>query len=724
MDEIQLYAGLKLTDEYGFDWRIVSITKINCLLLKMHVTSKHFIYMNSSDIYMKISTGELSISEDQEKVIFDVSKLNEKMREDYVTKKEFLNRISELYGPSFADLTVKRSKPEYLDLLKEYNYSIVLGNRLILRWLQGGCQDGSWMDPRYWHSNSKARTYEKKTGPKTQNDQGIVLTDKVKEHFEYGVDLYKHNKKITKMDAYSNVLYRYYTTMNESGALVLVPVDQRPTYRQFYHYMRKRIDKAQEIKVKTSRDEFYNDHRYLFGFNRESAVKPGYIVEVDALEMDINIVSSFNNQQNISRPIIYMMTDLYSHAIVAFHVGFDNNSMLGLSSLMMNLFDDKTQLLKEHGIKGVDIKYLPSRFIPHEIRCDRGSDFASDQFAEICKNLNIMRTLEHGATGSMKGLIEQSFRQFHQATLPLLEHQGVILKRYDSNHKKEACLTIEQIYTLIVMFIIKHNKRYVPSFELTKEMRKANVDRSPISIWGYGVENAGLQNPITEFNYQSSIYHVLPPGEASLCREGVRFKGLIYRCSPTDKVLLDKIMLSQVNRNQRDKSGKSRNALAIKYDPRSIDEIYYLNNGTLEQLSLDPHKNDELEHITWSEYDDYRKMKAQLDKQGFERNMEDRIACIDIVRNIGASATLPTYANTKQINDFRKLDRDELNYNNRVSKRISKDKEDKLEDTIPIVEPSIKQITTEEKEKVKENQPIKLTMTDDIWECPPELCDF
>ena len=732
MEEIQLYVGLKLTDGNNVDWRIFSLSKTMSNLIKMNTSSREFKIVTSASLIEKILNGQMTVSENQDTFVLDTSKFSESEMNDYEKKKDFLHEISDIFGPSYLAFISKERKPEMQDLLKKYNFSKTLANRIILRWLQSGLQDGSWMDPRYRNSSKHRNiSYTTKTGrPAKGTKSEVIVCSEIREQFDYGIEVYKSAKKMTKTDAYAYMLYRYYTYFDEeNNTMELVDVKYRPTLRQFLYYMSSKLTKLDEQLIKTSRDEFYNDHRALFGFNRSSAVKPGHIVEVDALEMDINIVSEFNKQQNISRPIVYMMTDLYSHAIVAFHVGFDNNSMLGLSSLMMNLFDDKEMLLKEHGITEVDTRFWPSRFIPHEIRCDRGSDFASDQFEKICNELNIIRTVEHGATGSMKGLIEQSFRQFHQTVLPGLEHQGVILKRYDSKHKKEACLTIEQIFNLLVMFVIKHNQHYVKSFSLTKDMLKHGVDKTPTAIWEYGEKTEGKPIPITPTNYPHCIYKVLPEGTATLCREGVKFNGLLFRCNPNDRELLHDIMMSQVNAGKKDKNGSILNAYRIHYDPRSIDEIYYFKDGQIETLTLDPNKNNGLEHITWEEYEEYRLVKTQLDKNGVERNLRNRVKSIDFIRNLASDAVAPTYASAKNTNKFRKLEKNEANYNNRVSSRIhSQENKEKLsapEEALSINEPIVKdEVKTGKIDSDETERNGSKKNNDCITECPPELCDF
>lgn len=85
-----------------------------------------------------------------------------------------------------------------------------------------------------------------------------------------------------------------------------------------------------------------------------------------------------------------------------------------------------------------------SNIIPRRLRVDRGSEFKSKEFNRICNELGIEKQIVPGASGSLKGIVEQSFHQMHSKQNPHLENYGLIEKRYDSNHHKEATLNIKQ----------------------------------------------------------------------------------------------------------------------------------------------------------------------------------------------------------------------------------------------------------------------------------------
>ena len=671
------------------------------------------------DVMDDISKGAFRIAENQETHVIDQECLSEAEKERYLQKLSFIREFKSLYGPSFAAYCNMDNKPEYNDLFRKYGFTRVLADRIVRRWLQSGMQDASLVDPRFFHpAGSKQYSYSKKTGRRPVATQGVIITDDVRKAFDYGVQQYCSQRLITKREAYMKTI-RHFFVEEKDGEVRLLPADRRPTERQFLNYLNKMVSKEEEAKIKTSNIEYRNNERLLLGSPRDEAMRPGYILEADALEIDINIVSTIDTTRNVSRPILYLMIDMYSHAIVAFHVGFDNNSILGLSSLMLNLFEDRQAILDRKGVS-YDISAWPSPFIPNEIRCDRGSDFASDQFERMCQDLNIIRTLETGAMGSMKGLIEQSFRLFHQGIKPQLEDKGIIQKRYDSNHKLEACLTIEDMFKLMVEFIRFHNTFYTKGFRLSKEMITEGVGKRPIDIWNYGISHFGPPEPVTPFNQLNCMFSLMLDATASITREGISFRRLLY-VNRADENLLTKMKMARLNANRRNSNGERINSMDIRFDPRSINAIYYLKDGRLQVMELLSSKCGNLHDLTWDEYEEYARKEKSMDKEGYELNIVNRMKRMDAVASVAAGATRTTYADPGNIRISRKAEKALENFNDRIENRLPS----LLDASTPEEMPTTPEITiaTEENTRAEE---VRTDANCSLFspECPPELADF
>lgn len=422
-------------------------------------------------------------------------------KQDFVNKRMYLRDIEKALGPTFENLRLRISKPEYKRWYEKYGISKSSAHRLLVRWLQSGFQESAIVNLNSIKGKKRDRyDYKVKTGRKTNEPQGVVLDDMCIESFEYGLELYSKNRLITLHDCFAMLSAKYYST-DDGDRIVLLPIDRRPTENQFRTYVTKKLSYEQKEVIKTSQEEYRNNERLIFSTPLIESLQPGYIVEADALEVDIMLVSSIDQTKVVGRPILYMMIDIYSHCIVAFSVSFEKNSLIGLSNLMLNLFESKSDFLKKHNVTNFDLSLWPSNFIPGEIRCDRGPEWKTKEFEGIFRELGIDVSYEPGASGPMKGNIEQSFRLFHQTFKAELENKGVIQKHYDSKHKSQACLTDEEMIKIAILFVAYHNGKYSKRFKMTPKMMRKGVSKTPISIWNYGVENIGRQNIVLEITY-------------------------------------------------------------------------------------------------------------------------------------------------------------------------------------------------------------------------------
>lgn len=407
--------------------------------------------------------------------------------------------------------------------------------------------------------------------------------------------------------------------------------------------------------------ETRNANRLLLSSSRKDAIRPGWIVEVDALEVDVSIVSKIYPDQAVGRPIVYFMLDVYSSMIVAASASFENNSMIGLTNLLLNLADDKTEYCRKHGFNTDAEKYWKSNFFPHELRCDRGSDFRSNKFEEICKRLGITRTLQTPGMGSMKGIVEQSFHQFQSSFRPYLEEKGLITQRYDSNHHREAMLDIDSFEQMLIAFILEHNRKSISNYPLSTEMIKDKVVPTPINLWEYGCKKQGAPTPITSANRTQFIFDLMPEANASLSRKGLTYKQLSYINS--DPWLLAKMYDLQ----------KKREKFQVRYDPRNVSYIYYIGkNNELCVASLNdgiPHMLD-YKDLTWKEYLDLLQEKKELIAKGESDNIEIDYDQHKIYSTIVGSAYSPVLSNTKGLREARKLEKEARNAENSLYSHI------------------------------------------------------
>lgn len=559
---------------------------------------------------------------DMDRKVIDISLLNAEQVNAYTTKLKFVMSVDEAYGPLYDKLLGRNPKPEFAKAYLRAGYAKSSAWVIIKQYLQSGCDPVTLVDQRVFRTKNKSYTYKNKTGRPSSSSIGVgcVLTSEVFETMEEARKNYLSGRAKTIKSAYREMIRNHYMKLEESSKgvhLEIMPQNMRPTEKQFYNYVKSRCTEKEIAIAKTSAQEYRNSQRLLLSDNLNGVSGPGSLFEVDECELDVSIVSEMNPGVTVGRPIVYAMIDVYSRMIVAVSIAFDNNSFKGITNCLLNLLEDKQVWMKKYNIL-IEKDEMPSHIIPQRLRSDYGSEYISYNMERIGKELGIQMELAPPGTGSLKGQIEQLFHQIHAAQNPALESHGLIEKRHDSNHHREASLTVSEVTGMVLATVAVHNRKYMENYPLTAKMRKAHVNPTPVDLWKYGVEVCGSPRIIS--NEDEFRYSLLLPVSAKLSKSGIKYKTLQYM-NFTDADLL-KEMLNLKNRSE---------TFNCRIDPRNVGNIYYLRDNSLMVAPLNVSKTGmkEFEGVSLENYEQILKAKRELDRAGKEENLKLEIALQD-----------------------------------------------------------------------------------------------
>ena len=621
MDEIEI----RVTDIIMIkqtEYRVIGYKNGLFSLCEMNIQKLNILLYAANDLISWVQDGSAAI---KRATFSNVVLPNPELEEDFQKKKELLQVVIDEYGPMYIDLCGKAPKSALKKEMQKLNFLKDTTWRTIRTFLQSGFDDSSLIDGRRLRTGERT-PYEhiKKSGrpPKSIAGKGVPLTPEVKAHFDEAAKNLLSGRFTSKKAAYSDMIRRYYTYKEETSEgirVCILPENQRPTLVQFENYSRAKISQEQLDEAKTSAREQRNNKRLLLSDNLQGVMGPGDLWEVDECEIDLSLVSIENPSVAIGRPIVYIMVDVYTRMIVAYSIAFDNNSIQGITNCFLNLLDDKQELCNRFKIQ-IGTDEWPSKILPLRIRSDYGAEYISHAMDAICCKLGIAKELVSPATGSLKGQVEQAFHQIHATQNSLLEGKGLIEKRYDSDHHKEAILNINEFEAVLLTYIVGHNRKYMEKYPLTKDMRQRNVEPRPTALWKYGVLLNGSPRPIT--NETMFRHALLLPVKASVGRTGIAFKGLFY-INLQDEALLRDMYLASTH-------GKKKLEGAC-IDPRNIDHLYYIREGKLMTASLNYNKTGmkDYEGMTLSEYNALHSKKKDNDAIGRETNLQMDIAIRD-----------------------------------------------------------------------------------------------
>ena len=681
---IQLCAGniLKFASKRE---RIIHVDNIFVVTVDLDTTKLYFNRYNPNYLISLIRSKDASIETDTEDRIINLDNVPKKYQEIYKKNREIVNDFALTYGPYFYNYKKKDNKST--ETAKRFGLALSNYLKVIREYYQSGCSDISLYSKRTptLYQNSK-RVYTVKTGrPSIHNENVCVLNNKVKLEFEEALNGLLNGGRWTSIkNAYDCIIANHYTeTVIENGVLSLIEADYKnvPTYRQFYNYIKSNTNKKQFDLIKTSAQEVRNNKRLLLSDSQYGVYGPGDLVEIDACEVDLSLVDIYNPDNTVARPILYCMIDVATKMILAISVAFENNSILGVTNLFLNLSDDKVEYCRRFGIE-LEPDLWKSNIIPRRIRFDRGAECTSNQLERILNKLKIERELVTGGTGSLKGNIEQSFHQMHMAQNHLLEDKGLIEKRYDSKHHKEALLTIEEYTKIAINFVLSHNQMVIKNYKCTKDMIVNGVPAIPIKLWDYLSSKTGLPRQITTANVNQFRYDLMQEYEAKVSREGISFIGGHLYINEDDDDLLTLMY----------ETGDTKKDFSIRYDPRNMNFIYYLSNNKLMVAKLNMKKtvNEGFENLTFVEMrnlDLKNKQilnKALIDTAKIRRSRDSANKAIIDTAILNRGDIIP---NDKNLRENREIAKQNYRYDNSIATRLNIDeklpvKEERIESSI------------------------------------------
>lgn len=654
-------------------YRIISMYGKNLVLCEMDIKKLVLLTFEMSVLLNLLSDGELEI-EKEDVSVFDATALSPSQRSNFDRKLCIMYDVMIAYAPSFEGLTGHKAKPRLKEIMEKYSIPQNTFWRVLTRYLQSGMKEISLVDSKAFGINKgKKYQYDQKPGKPSQyiEKSGMVRDEEVIQNFEEALKEYSSGRQKSFRSAFdfmNNLHYTRIEMVNGVNAIVLLPESERPTFDQFYYYARTHLTRQEKDIIKTSAHEHRNDKRLIKSDSLSGVYGPGDMVEIDACEADVSLVSVFDKDKTVGRPIVYFMIDVYTRIILAVSVAFDNNSTLGVTNLFLNLADDKKKYCARYGIGFDDDKLWPSNIVPRRIRVDRGSEFKSKEFGRICIELGIEKQLVPGASGSLKGIVEQSFHQMHTAQNVHLEDHGLIEKRYDSMHHKEATLDIYQYTKMVINFVLTHNQKYNENYPLTREMIEGGVQPIPAVLWQYGINKYGTPKmiPVKE----QYIYNLMTPVKAKISRRGISYKDLWYYAE--NDPILEKEMF---------RAGTKKLPFDVRIDKRCVDAVYYLRDGRLMRAPLNPKLNGNADYsnFTMNQWDEYRNHKKEMDAKG--RIYNEKLSAYSYAVNVGIvdEAKKESYSSEKNLRQARTEEKQEISSRGRMEEHLEERTESKLE---------------------------------------------
>ncbi|MDO6657188.1 hypothetical protein [Anaerobacillus sp. 1_MG-2023] len=567
--------------------------------------------VSKTKLYQMVIKNEVVKISDEFTFISDINNLSDKLK----SESERIWKIMKPLVYSEPDIYIKSKRAKLIkDLQQKEQLSQVTIYGYLKRYWHGGMNRNSLIDRRYFSGGKggSKNLEDRKIGRPSEYRPGMNATKDVKNNIKWSLDKYYFPKlSSTYKFAYQMMLKEFYTEMvrGENGFKELNVNPQAPTYRQYMYWAHK-IYNFEELKSKkVGLKKYQRDHRSVLGSSVYETEGPGFRFEMDATPADIYLVSTFDRNHSIGKPVLYIVVDVFSKLITGFYIGVGNASWNSAIHALVNTAKDKVKLCAEYGID-IEAHEWPAAHFPKYLLTDKGegiglnSDALIDNFGITLENTSSYRADMKGTVERLLGLIPKMIQPFAPGYI-----EKDFRERGGKDYRLDALFTIKEFSSLIIRCILHYNNKYAQKYPLTKEMLLDKVKPIPNSIWDWGLKNRS--GALKSYEPYYVYLYLLPRSTAVISKEGIVFRTIKYTCETAE---------SEHWFSKARDSGRWK--VNVCFDYRTPEVIYLIKHNDLEPCYLLPHQEMYL-GTTIEEIDDllstmkksnYKEKQIQLNK--------------------------------------------------------------------------------------------------------------
>jgi hypothetical protein len=483
------------------------------------------------------------------------------------------NIIKEMVAAE-SDIFEKKKRAMYVKKASEtYEVSLPTVRKYLRKYWQRGKRPDALL-PEYFKSGGKGKervSGTKKRGrPRKYDEQGINVDEETKKLFRVSIEKYYLTSKKNRLtEAYMMMIREFYAEdyYFEDGIKKVIVKDknQLPSLKQFRYWYNKEYTVQESTIARQGRKKYEKDFRSVLGSSTAEAIGPGSRYQIDATVGDVYLISRYNPDWIIGRPIIYFVVDVFSRMIVGLNIGLEGPSWSGAMMALANVVTDKQRFCHEHGID-IAKELWPVEHLPDVLLGDRGElEGMNADHLVAAFNIQVENAAPYRA--DWKGIVEKQFDTIQRKVKPFLP--GYIDKDFRErgarDYRLDAKLTIEQFTQLIIKQIIYYNtKHYLRDYVRDEDMIRDDVQPTPLNLWNWGIRNRS--GKLRYFPEETVKLHLLPRGQATVTYRGIKFKGMYYSC--------ERALKESWFPTARQK-GSWR--VSISYDPRNMSFVYLIN---------------------------------------------------------------------------------------------------------------------------------------------------
>lgn len=412
---------------------------------------------------------------------------------------------------------------------------------------------------------------------------------------------------------------------------ILPEMGDYPNLAQVRRVLNKDVPLLERLRQSTTEGHYSRNLRGLTSRNWEGVAGPGHTWAIDSTVGDIYLRSSIDRAWIIGRPIVYVVVDVWSTAIVGFHVCLEGPSWDMARLAIFNCIAEPSLLTSLWGFDQF-IALNPWPTLPHCLLCDRGEYLSKKASFTMFRLIGDM-AYTPPYRPDLKSIVEVLHR-IAKDELFLFAPGAMDYRRKEFDLRQSdpstSALTLKEFAQVLHIIFSEYNLCADRSHRLDAHMRAQSVFPSPAGLWRWG-HQMGIAFGHTQV-FSELGTRLLHKGQGRVSRSSVRFSGLDF--------MSDFVKSAQWTSIARVQGGWD---IPVFYHPSSVSRIWTPNptgSGLLEmELSDQANASSELTFDERSDAFAYSLLKKPVVEH--ERLLQSLTASIQLSR-IFESAKLQT----------------------------------------------------------------------------------
>lgn len=367
---------------------------------------------------------------------------------------------------------------------------------------------------------------------------------------------------------------------DDHGTLTLVKPElgSYPNHAQVRRVLKESIPHLERILEKTTKGHFNRSLRGLRARNWKGVAGPGHTWAIDSTIADIYLRSSIDRSWIIGRPIVYIVVDVWSTAIVGFYVCLSGPSWNTARIALFNSCADPALLGELWGYQPI-LSLNPLPTLAHRLLGDRG-EYLSKGASLTAVKIELNLSYAPPYRPDLKGIVEVLHRIEKDAQFGFIPG-AIDMRRQEYELRRirpeDSVLTLSEYVQFLHIVFAEYNLTADRRRRVDAHMAAAGVFPSPSGLWRWGhAVGVGFQREIPASELFTSL---LEADTARVGRSSIQFGGNDYY-NPD----VDQLHWTTIARNFHSWE------IPVSYYPGSVSRIWSPNpngSGLMELLLSD-----------------------------------------------------------------------------------------------------------------------------------------